>query len=185
VLLPLQLVPFRVVARFTLLQLVYLLGVWALTTWAGIAGIAFPLPIMALVPLRQYLLPLLFSRQHLAELDAASYEEAPPIHDRLQAAQVRPVLLLHEVSSTSATSMVVWWGYHRRMMLTARYCMTALCIMPLNTARHVALHSLLPYTAGVVCPWGHCRGARTAPACDCCCRPDCLTSSSSSSSSGA
>jgi hypothetical protein len=81
-------VPFRVVARFTLLQLVYLLGVWALTTWAGIAGIAFPLPIMVLVPLRQYVLPLLFSRQHLAELDAASYEEAPPIHDRLQAAQV-------------------------------------------------------------------------------------------------
>jgi hypothetical protein len=78
-----------VVVRFTLLQLAYLLGVWALTTWAGIAGIAFPLPIMALVPVRQYLLPLLFSRQHLAELDAASYEEAPPIHDRLQAAQVR------------------------------------------------------------------------------------------------
>ncbi|KAF6257328.1 HCO3 transporter family-domain-containing protein [Scenedesmus sp. NREL 46B-D3] len=83
----LQLVPFRVVARVTLLQAVYLLGVWALTTWAGIAGIAFPLPIMALVPVRQYLLPLLFKRQHLAELDAASYEEAPAIHDRLQAAQ--------------------------------------------------------------------------------------------------
>jgi hypothetical protein len=33
-----QLVPYRVVVRFTLLQLVYLLGVWALTTWAGIAG---------------------------------------------------------------------------------------------------------------------------------------------------
>jgi hypothetical protein len=84
-----QLVPFRVVVRFTLLQLVYLLGVWALTTWAGIAGIAFPLPIMALVPLRQYLLPLLFKWQHLAQLDAASYEEAPAIPDRLQAAQVR------------------------------------------------------------------------------------------------
>lgn len=85
---PLQLVPHRVVVCFTLLQLVYLLGVWALTTWAGIAGVAFPLPIMALVPVRQYLLPLLFKQQHLAQLDAASYEEAPGITDRAQAQQV-------------------------------------------------------------------------------------------------
>ncbi|WIA30064.1 hypothetical protein OEZ86_000159 [Tetradesmus obliquus] len=83
----LQLVPFRVVVRFTLLQLALLLGVWALVTWAGIAGIAFPLPIMALVPLRQYVLPLLFDKKHLASLDAAAYEEAPGIADRLAAAQ--------------------------------------------------------------------------------------------------
>uniref|UniRef100_A0A383W2A2 Bicarbonate transporter-like transmembrane domain-containing protein n=1 Tax=Tetradesmus obliquus TaxID=3088 RepID=A0A383W2A2_TETOB len=83
----LQLVPFRVVVRFTLLQLALLLGVWALVTWAGIAGIAFPLPIMALVPLRQYVLPLLFDKKHLAGLDAAAYEEAPGIADRLAAAQ--------------------------------------------------------------------------------------------------
>lgn len=83
-----QLVPFAVVARFTIFQVVYLLGVWALTTWAGIAGVAFPVPIMALVPVRQYLLPRFFKQQHLAELDAASYEEAPAISDRVQAAQV-------------------------------------------------------------------------------------------------
>ncbi|WIA09994.1 hypothetical protein OEZ85_010206 [Tetradesmus obliquus] len=83
----LQLVPFRVVVRFTALQLALLLGVWALVTWAGIAGISFPLPIMALVPLRQYVLPLLFDRKHLASLDAAAYEEAPGIADRLAAAQ--------------------------------------------------------------------------------------------------
>jgi hypothetical protein len=85
----LQLVPYRVVVRFTLLQLVYLLGVWALTTWAGIAGIAFPLPIMALVPVRQFVLPRLFDRAHLSQLDAAEYEEAPAVPDKLQAAQVR------------------------------------------------------------------------------------------------
>lgn len=77
------------VVRFTALQLALLLGVWALVTWAGIAGISFPLPIMALVPLRQYVLPLLFDRKHLASLDAAAYEEAPGIADRLAAAQVR------------------------------------------------------------------------------------------------
>jgi hypothetical protein len=85
----LQLVPYRVVVRFTLLQLVYLLGVWALTTWAGIAGIAFPLPIMALVPVRQFVLPRLFDRAHLSQLDAAEYEQAPAVPDKLQAAQVR------------------------------------------------------------------------------------------------
>jgi hypothetical protein len=85
----LQLVPFRVVVRFTVLQLVYLLGVWALTTWAGIAGIAFPLPIMALVPVRQFVLPRLFDQVHLSQLDAAEYEEAPAVPDKLQAAQVR------------------------------------------------------------------------------------------------
>lgn len=84
----LQLVPYAVVVRFTLIQLVYLLGVWALTTWAGIAGIAFPLPIMALVPIRQFLLPRLFDRGYLSQLDAAEYEEAPAVVDRLRAAQV-------------------------------------------------------------------------------------------------
>jgi hypothetical protein len=84
----LQLVPYSVVVRFTLLQLVYLLGVWALTTWAGIAGIAFPVPIMALVPIRQFLLPRLFDRGHLSQLDAAECEEAPAVLDKLRAAQV-------------------------------------------------------------------------------------------------
>lgn len=83
-----QLVPYRVVVRFTLLQLVYLLGVWALTTFAGVAGIAFPLPIMALVPVRQFVLPRLFDRTDLRQLDAAEYEEAPPVPDRRRAAQV-------------------------------------------------------------------------------------------------
>lgn len=84
----LQLVPYKVVVSFTLLQLVYLLSVWALTTWAGVAGISFPIPIMALVPLRQFVLPRVFDRTHLSQLDAAQYEEAPPVPDKLRAARV-------------------------------------------------------------------------------------------------
>lgn len=54
----------------------------------GVVGIAFPLPIMALVPLRQFVLPRVFERAHLRQLDAAEYEEAPPVPDKLRAAQV-------------------------------------------------------------------------------------------------
>ncbi len=39
------------------MQVALLAGLWALVTWAGVGGIAFPVPIMALVPLRRYLLP--------------------------------------------------------------------------------------------------------------------------------
>lgn len=42
-----------------------------------IVGVIFPVMIMALVPIRQYIMPLLFSRHSLHELDAAEYEEAP------------------------------------------------------------------------------------------------------------
>ncbi|PNG99558.1 putative boron transporter 2, partial [Tetrabaena socialis] len=74
----LETVPYATTAAFTLLQILLLAGLWALVTWAGVAGIAFPLPIMALVPVRRYLLPRVFRREHLAELDAAEYEQAPP-----------------------------------------------------------------------------------------------------------
>ncbi len=43
------------------------------------AGIAFPLPIMALVPLRRYLLPRAFSAPHLADLDADELLRAQPL----------------------------------------------------------------------------------------------------------
>ncbi|KAI8472029.1 MAG: putative boron transporter [Monoraphidium minutum] len=75
----LQLVPFRAVAGFTALQAALLAGVWALTTFGGVASFLFPLPIMALVPLRQYVLPRIFSRVDLQQLDAAEYEEAPAL----------------------------------------------------------------------------------------------------------
>ena len=43
-----------------------------------IVGVIFPVLIMALVPIRQYILPRFFSRKNLHALDAAEYEEAPP-----------------------------------------------------------------------------------------------------------
>ncbi|KAI3897245.1 hypothetical protein MKW92_010606 [Papaver armeniacum] len=48
-------------------------------TWIPIAGLLFPLMIMILVPVRQYILPKFFKGVHLQDLDAAEYEEAPAL----------------------------------------------------------------------------------------------------------
>lgn len=58
------------IAMFTLLQFVVLAGVYAIT-WAGIAGILFPVPILLLIPARQYIMPRLFDAWTLSQLDAA------------------------------------------------------------------------------------------------------------------
>ncbi|XP_073016846.1 probable boron transporter 2 isoform X1 [Primulina eburnea] len=71
-------VPFKTIAIFTLFQTVYLLLCFGLT-WIPIAGVLFPLLIMLLVPVRQYVLPKFFKGAHLTDLDAAEYEEAPAI----------------------------------------------------------------------------------------------------------
>ncbi|KAL0440946.1 UNVERIFIED_CONTAM: putative boron transporter 2 [Sesamum radiatum] len=63
-------VPFKTIALFTLFQTVYLLLCFGLT-WIPIAGVLFPLLIMLLVPVRQYLLPKFFKGAHLQDLDAA------------------------------------------------------------------------------------------------------------------
>ena len=47
----LEFVPFRIVVAFTCMQLTAVGAIYGLT-WAGVAGILFPLPIMALVPIR-------------------------------------------------------------------------------------------------------------------------------------
>ena len=49
-------VPFKAVAAFTICQLVYLLIVYGIT-WIPIAGFLFPLPIIALIPIRALILP--------------------------------------------------------------------------------------------------------------------------------
>lgn len=74
----LEVVPLKVIVVFTLFQLVYMLGVYGLT-WAGIAGSLFPIPIMLLVPIRQYLMPRFFRPEYLRELDAMEEEMAPPL----------------------------------------------------------------------------------------------------------
>ncbi|KAK9917031.1 hypothetical protein WJX75_000146 [Coccomyxa subellipsoidea] len=80
-------VPFRAVAAFTLCQLVYLLIVYGIT-WIPIAGFLFPLPIIALIPIRTYLLPKVFSANTLRELDMSAYEEAPPLSHEEAMAQM-------------------------------------------------------------------------------------------------
>ncbi|MEW5319506.1 MAG: hypothetical protein WDW38_010651 [Sanguina aurantia] len=70
----LRAVPMRTAFAFTLFQLACLLGVWALVTFAGIGGIAFPVLIFLLLPVRQYLMPLLFHKPHLSILDEAEYD---------------------------------------------------------------------------------------------------------------
>lgn len=74
----LETVPFKTIATFTLFQTAYLLLCFGIT-WIPIAGVLFPLLIMLLVPVRQYLLPKFFKRAHLQDLDAAEYEEAPAV----------------------------------------------------------------------------------------------------------
>lgn len=71
-------VPFKTIAIFTIFQTTYLLLCFGLT-WIPIAGVLFPLLIMLLIPVRQYLLPRFFKSSHLTDLDAAEYEEAPAL----------------------------------------------------------------------------------------------------------
>ncbi|GLU05120.1 hypothetical protein SLE2022_222370 [Rubroshorea leprosula] len=71
-------VPFKTIAVFTIFQTAYLLVCFGIT-WVPIAGVLFPLMIMLLVPVRQYILPKFFKGAHLQDLDAAEYEEAPAL----------------------------------------------------------------------------------------------------------
>ncbi|XP_058198094.1 boron transporter 1-like [Rhododendron vialii] len=77
-------VPFKSIALFTLFQTIYLLICFGIT-WIPIAGVLFPLMIMLLVPVRQYILPKFFKGAHLQDLDAAEFEEAPALPFNLAA----------------------------------------------------------------------------------------------------
>ncbi|KAM7509428.1 hypothetical protein LguiA_019881 [Lonicera macranthoides] len=70
----LETVPFRVIASFTIFQLLYFLICFGVT-WIPIAGILFPLPFFLLISIRQHILPKVFHPDYLRELDAAEYEE--------------------------------------------------------------------------------------------------------------
>ncbi|KAK6254310.1 Bicarbonate transporter-like [Theobroma cacao] len=71
-------VPFKTIAVFTIFQTAYLFVCFGIT-WIPIAGVLFPLMIMLLVPVRQYILPKFFKGPHLQDLDAAEYEESPAV----------------------------------------------------------------------------------------------------------
>ncbi|RWR94381.1 putative boron transporter 2 [Cinnamomum micranthum f. kanehirae] len=78
-------VPFKTIATFTVFQTIYLLICFGIT-WIPLAGVLFPLMIMLLVPVRQYVLPKFFKGAHLQDLDAAEFEESPAIPFNLAAA---------------------------------------------------------------------------------------------------
>ena len=73
----LESVQFSKIVQFTLIQVVLLLGIWAITVWTGLIGISFPLLIMALVPFRLYVLPRYFTENELNDLDSGEVEELP------------------------------------------------------------------------------------------------------------
>ena len=89
-------VAFKAVAAFTICQLVYLLMVYGVT-WIPIAGFLFPLPIIALVPVRAYILPKVpFPAHtcrcscrvcHLRTSVAARYRFVPPCYGPLPISQ--------------------------------------------------------------------------------------------------
>ena len=68
----------KTLMQFTVLQILLLGCLWGVTQ-AGLAGISFPLFIMAMVPLREKVLPFFFTPEQLAVLDAdTSMATAPP-----------------------------------------------------------------------------------------------------------
>lgn len=71
-------VPFKATATFTIFQLVYMLSCYGIT-WIPIGGVLFPVLLMLLIPVRQFVLPRLFKREYLQELDSAAYEEVAPL----------------------------------------------------------------------------------------------------------
>jgi hypothetical protein len=56
--------------------------------------VLFPLMIMLLVPVRQYILPKFFKAAHLQDLDAADYEEAPALSFNIATVSFLVLLLL-------------------------------------------------------------------------------------------
>ena len=67
-------VPFKTIAIFTILQIVYFLICYGVQL-IPIGGILFPLPFFLLISIREHLLPRIFNPIDLQELDAAEYEE--------------------------------------------------------------------------------------------------------------
>jgi boron transporter len=108
------------IARFTLLQLAIVGGIYGLT-WAGIAGVLFPIPIMALVPIRQYALPRMFSPAALSELDAIKEEAAPPLPHELALSEAAGQGLSPAVSFPSSAQAIVDEGEILDAEITARY----------------------------------------------------------------
>lgn len=60
---------------YTIIQLVMVLGIWLLIYFGSTVvwgGILFPLPIVALLAIRAFILPKIFSHEHLELLDPSA-----------------------------------------------------------------------------------------------------------------
>lgn len=99
----LETVPFKAIAFFTVLQFIGLAAVYVVSSWTGIVGVIFPVMIMALVPIRRYIMPYIFSSHTLHELDAAEYEEAPAITDEAAAREAADNVELGSSSTPALT----------------------------------------------------------------------------------
>ncbi|EFN58890.1 hypothetical protein CHLNCDRAFT_20008, partial [Chlorella variabilis] len=91
----LETVPFRQAELLSFLRTEAGRASWVQdAAWVGVGFILFPVPIMLLVPLRQYAMPRCFRhRRHLQELDAMHEEEAAPMsHEQaVQASKAVPL----------------------------------------------------------------------------------------------
>ena len=68
-------VPLDVVHLYTVIQLGMVLGIWLLIYFGSTVvwgGILFPLPIVALLAIRAFALPKIFSHEHLEALDPSA-----------------------------------------------------------------------------------------------------------------
>ena len=68
-------VPLDVVYLYTIIQLLMVLGIWLLIYFGSTVvwgGILFPLPIVALLAIRAFILPKIFTHEHLELLDPSA-----------------------------------------------------------------------------------------------------------------
>ena len=94
-----------------------------------IVGVIFPVMIIALVPTRQYIMPYIFSRHSLHELDAAEYEEAPPISQEEAARETADSTELVSITQTTMNSLCndcfgspTTLSLHRIVLTQRDYC---------------------------------------------------------------
>lgn len=112
----LESVPFKIIAAFTIFQLVYFLMIFGVT-WIPIAGILFPLPFFALIWIRKHILPKFFPPEYLQELDSAEYEESTGVP-------------IHSMTSLTRVFFYLVSLFYRTLYSTAvRFCMNSKCLL--------------------------------------------------------
>lgn len=62
-------ISFAVIVKFTLLQLLFVSSLWALTYFGGTVSLGFPILLALLLPFRMFAMPAIFDPGHLEKLD--------------------------------------------------------------------------------------------------------------------